>query len=173
MFLGVLLATIGSGLLTSPKFNPDVGSATWIGFQVIYGLGAGAAIPSPMLVIQTVLPTSEVPLGVSLVNLTQMLWSSIAVAIAQSVFINELAKAVRAALELPDLGSMLLVNSGATDLKHIFSPEQLEKVIPAYSDAITKTFYISLALSCGALLFALPVQWVSMKKSEDQSSEVQ
>jgi EmrB/QacA subfamily drug resistance transporter len=164
MFLGVVLAAIGSGLLSSPAFNTNARSSVWIGFQVVYGLGAGAGIPPPMLVIQTVLPTSEIPLGVSLVNLIQMLWSSIAVAIAQSVFVNELAKAVRAALDSPELDTSLLVNSGATNLSHLYSPEQLEKIIPAYSGAITKTFYISLALSCSALAVALPVQWKSMKK---------
>jgi hypothetical protein len=93
-----------------------------------------------------------------------MLWSSIAVAIAQSVFVNELGEAVRAALAQPNTDVSFLLNSGATNLNHIYSPEQLEKVIPAYSEAIVKTFYISLALSCGALIFAVPVQWKSMKK---------
>ena len=38
-------------------------------------------MPPPMLVIQTVLSEDQVPLGVSLVNLTQMLWAAIVVAV--------------------------------------------------------------------------------------------
>ncbi|KAF2877969.1 major facilitator superfamily domain-containing protein [Massariosphaeria phaeospora] len=164
MYLGVLLTAVGAGLLSSSTFNPGISSSAWIGYQVLYGLGAGAGVPPPMLVIQTVLPASDVPLGVCLVNLVQMLWSSVAVAIAQTVFVNELQKGVRDAVNIPGFDTSVLVNSGATDLSSMYSPDQLDKVLPAYSEAITKTFYIALALSCGAWFLALPVQWKSMKK---------
>ncbi|KAF1979065.1 MFS general substrate transporter [Bimuria novae-zelandiae CBS 107.79] len=161
IFFGVILATTGAGLLTTFD-STTTSSRQWIGYQLVYGLGAGAGVPSPMLVIQTVLSTANVPIGVSLVNLTQMLWSSVVVAIAQSVFVNELEKAVKAAP--PNFDVSLLIKSGAADLGNTYTVEHLEKAIPAYSKAISRTFYIATALSCAALFLAAPVRWKSMKK---------
>jgi hypothetical protein len=92
MIFGAAFTTIGGGLLST--FEIDIGSSKWIGYQILYGFDAGAGVPPPTLVIQTVLSNEDIPLGVSLVNLVQMMWSSIAVAIAQTIFGNELGKCV-------------------------------------------------------------------------------
>ncbi|ORY13901.1 putative efflux pump antibiotic resistance protein [Clohesyomyces aquaticus] len=162
MFFGVMFAAIGSGLLGTLK--PEISSSKWIGYQCLYGFGAGAGVPPPMLVIQTVLPTDDVPIGVSLVNLSQMLLSSVVVAIAQSVFVNELEKGVSAAI--PGFDTRGLSKSGATELGLLYTPAEVVKVLPAYSNAIAKTFFIAAALSCGAFMAAMCVQWKSMKKKQ-------
>ncbi|TVY85172.1 MFS thioclapurine efflux transporter [Lachnellula suecica] len=159
MIFGVVLSAIGGGLLSTFKIN--MSSSKWIGYQVLYGFGAGAGVPPPMLVIQTVLVTEDVPLGVSLVNLVQMLWASIVVAIAQSVFVNELAKNIASAL--PGFDVQGIANSGASNLGNLYSPDQLVRVLPAYNDAITKTFYITAALSGAAFVCTMGIQWKSMK----------
>lgn len=159
MYFGAVLSAIGAGLLGT--LATDSSSSKWIGFQVLYGLGAGAGVPPPMLVVQTVLTVETIPMGVSLVNLSQMLWSSIVVAIAQTVFINELEKGI--AVALPGFDARAISNSFASQLDTIYSPEQLRLVLPAYSDAVTKTFFITAALSCAALLLMFGLQWRSMK----------
>ncbi|PVI02272.1 MFS general substrate transporter [Periconia macrospinosa] len=159
MILGATLSAIGAGLLGT--LTTTSLSSRWIGFQVLYGLGAGAGVPPPMLVVQTVLTPNTIPMGVSLVNLTQMLWSSIVVAIAQTVFINKLEEGIFVAL--PGFDAKAISKSFAAQLDTIYSSEQLRAVLPAYSNAVTKTFFITTALSCAALLLMGGLQWKSMK----------
>ncbi|KAI0547956.1 hypothetical protein F4679DRAFT_586065 [Xylaria curta] len=40
MIFSIVLAAIGSGLLTT--WTPNTNTATWIGYQIIFGLGVGA-----------------------------------------------------------------------------------------------------------------------------------
>lgn len=159
MILGATLSAIGSGLLGTLTITSP--SSKWIGYQVVYGLGAGAGVPPPILVVQTVLTPDTIPMGVSLVNLTQMLWSSIMVAIAQTVFINNLEKGILMAL--PGFDAKALSKSFATQLDTIYSTEQLRAVLPAYSRAVTRTFFITTALSSAALLLMCGLQWKSTK----------
>jgi MFS family permease len=162
MYIGAILSAIGAGLLGT--LTTTSSSSKWIGFQVLYGLGAGAGVPPPMLVVQTVLTPETIPMGVSLVNLTQMLCSSIMVAIAQTVFINELEQGISAAL--PDFDAKTISKSFASQLDTIYAPKQLVAVLPAYSDAVTKTFFITTALSCAALLLMFGLEWKSMKTKQ-------
>jgi MFS family permease len=169
MIFGVILSAIGSGLLTTLK--PWTSHRSWIGFQVLYGLGAGAGVPPPMLVIQTVLKEKDVPMGVAIVSLSQMLWSSVVVAIAQPIFETKLRSNVIAVL--PGLDVEKLSNIGARDLALFYPADQLSRLVPAYSDAILKVFFITAALSCLAFPCALAVRWRSMKKDEKQSEVIQ
>jgi hypothetical protein len=53
--------------VSSPPSRLNTGHAKWIGFQVIYGLGIGAAIQAPSLAAQAVLPKEDISIGVSLI----------------------------------------------------------------------------------------------------------
>ncbi|EPE30769.1 MFS general substrate transporter [Glarea lozoyensis ATCC 20868] len=161
MIFGAVFSAIGGGLLST--FNVNTASSKWVGYQILYGLGAGAGVPPCVLVIQTVLSTEDIPLGVSLTNLFQMLWSSIAVATAQTIFGNELAKGIAAVI--PGFDVRGLSYTGASHLAIIYSPSQLENVVPIYSTAIGKTFLITASLGCVGLFCALGLQWKSMKKT--------
>jgi MFS family permease len=163
MILGVVLSAIGGGLMATLK--PLATQPMWVGYQMLYGFGAGAGVPPPMLVIQTVLPEEDVPMGVAIVSLSQMLWSSVMVAIAQPIFEGELRSALRERLPGSDLEAR--INSGARDLASSYSVEQLSVVIAAYSDAIVKVFYITVALSCLAFPCAVLIRWKSMKGKTD------
>ncbi|KAF2656940.1 MFS general substrate transporter [Lophiostoma macrostomum CBS 122681] len=169
MIFGVILAAIGAGLLT--VLEPSSGHTLWIGFQVLYGFGAGAGVPPPMLVVQTVLSGRDVAMGVAVVSLTQMLSSSIFVAIAQPVFESELRKGIAHAL--PDIQVGDIVSHGARDLANTFSADQLARLVPAYSEALVKVFFITTALSCAALPCCLALPWRSMKakSAEENVSE--
>jgi MFS family permease len=164
MIFGVILSAIGSGLLTTLK--PGTSHPSWIGFQVLYGLGAGAGVPPPMLVIQTVLKEKDVPMGVAIVSLSQMLWSSIVVAISQPIFETQLRSNVIEVL--PGLDFERLFNIGTRDLVLFYPADQLSRLVPAYSDAILKVFFITAALSGVAFPCALAVRWQSMKNDVTQ-----
>lgn len=169
MILGTILSAIGAGLLTT--IDPQTRTPSWIGYQILYGFGAGAGVPPPMLVIQTVLPEKDVPMGVAIVSLSQMLWSSVLVALAQAVFESKLKSGIIGLM--PGIDYEKVMGAGAKDLMKVFTPAQLLIVLPIYSRGIATTFYIVVALSCLALPCALAIRWQSMKKKPTPGQEVE
>lgn len=62
--IGVSVAAVGAGLLTTLKVNASAGQ--WIGYQVIYGFGLGLASQAPNMAAQTVLSKQDIAIGASL-----------------------------------------------------------------------------------------------------------
>ncbi|KAI9877146.1 MAG: hypothetical protein M1830_004696 [Pleopsidium flavum] len=159
MIASAILSSVGAGLLTT--FGDNISSSRWIGYQALYGFGVGFGLQQPVLVAQTVLSEVDVPLGVSVITLVQVLAGAVFVAAAQSVFQTHLASNVEAVV--PGFNPQALFEAGATDALKLFSHQQLPEIIAAYSAAITETFYIVLALSCLSMVGALGTAWTSMK----------
>ncbi|KUL82968.1 hypothetical protein ZTR_10277 [Talaromyces verruculosus] len=167
MIVGAVLSSVGAGLLTT--FALDTPSSKWIGYQVLFGFGIGFGLQQPMLVVQTVLPLEDIPIGVSLITLSQMVSGSIFVSVSQSIFQNTIAEIHNV---YPNVSVDTLLKTGATDIPGLFSDDQLLRVLPIYRNAIINTFYVALALSCLSILGALGTEWKSMKtKAVDEGVE--
>ena len=61
MWAGVIIFTVGSGMLFTLKVNSSIG--TWIGYQILAGVGAGACVQIPFIAVQVVLPEKDMPVG--------------------------------------------------------------------------------------------------------------
>jgi MFS family permease len=158
MIVGAVLSSVGSGLLTTFALNTP--SSKWIGYQVLFGFGIGFGLQQPMLVVQTVLPPEDIPIGVSLITLSQMVSGSIFVSVSQSIFQNTIVGIHNV---YPNISVDTLLTTGATNIPALFSDDQLLRVLPIYRNAIVNTFYVALALSCLSILGALGTEWKSMK----------
>lgn len=64
LLLSAIIASIASGLLST--LTPDSSAGKWIGYQIFYGCGLGFGAQTVNLVPQTVLPRSDVPLGMAM-----------------------------------------------------------------------------------------------------------
>ncbi|KAF5865303.1 hypothetical protein ETB97_004511 [Aspergillus alliaceus] len=154
-----VLMSVGGGLLSTLKV--DSGAAAWIGYQVIYGIGVGMGMQQPMIVVQTALPISDVPTATALVMFCQTLGGALFVSIAQNVFQNQLRKNI--ITQVPDVDVVQVVSAGATMLRQAVPTDMLPAVLEAYSDAVTQTFYVAVAIGALALFAAIPIQWMSVK----------
>ncbi|KAI1866327.1 uncharacterized protein JN550_007715 [Neoarthrinium moseri] len=163
MIIGTALAIAGATLLTTIDLKTSI--ARIVGYQILYGFGIGFGFGQPSYVVQTVLPTVEVPIGVTLVTLFQNLSASIFVAAAQSIFQGELRSRFGS---LSPGSNASFLNSGAIELIYSLPPEAQQEAKEAYSKSLTLTFYISLALSAASIVGALSIGWVSMKSSHNQ-----
>ena len=62
---GALVTTIGCGLLTTLKVSS--GSAAWIGYQIIVGIGEGLCLNVPIIVTQRIAPAEDVAVATAVV----------------------------------------------------------------------------------------------------------
>jgi hypothetical protein len=156
-----VISSIAAGLFTT--FTPTTGHSAWIGWQVMYGLGLGCGVQIPMLVVQTVCDRADVSAATAVVMFIRFLGSSVFLAVAQSVFLSKLVKALTS--NLPDINANAVANGGATELRSLApNAQDLTILLQDYNSAIINVFYITVATSCLTIIGALSLEWKSLKK---------
>ena len=111
--------------------------------------------------IQTVLPEADVPVGTSLITMTQALFGAVFVAVAQNVFANVLRTNIHAVI--PDFNVQGLLNEGATTIIAGLPASVQPQFLAAYNKSITETFYVAVALGALSMLGALGTERRSVK----------
>ena len=158
MIANGVIMSIGAGLITT--WTPDTLHPEWIGYQILFGLGLGIGMQQAVLAAQAVLSRKDSPIGIALVMFCQQLGGAVFVSVGQSVFTNQLVKGLRS---VAGVSPTVVVNTGATDLRHVVDPSNLRGVLVAYNGALTKTFTVALAMSCLSIIGALCIEWKNIK----------
>lgn len=164
MYAAPILASVGAGLLTTLRV--DSGYSQWIGYQSLYGIGLGLGMSQPMIVVQAVLPPIDVPTGTAIITFMQSIGGALFIAVAQNVFNNMLL--CNLAEDAPNVDASKVAAAGATMLTSVVPVDMLPLVLEAYNTAITQAFHVGVALAAIACLWALPLQWVSVKGKKSE-----
>lgn len=148
-----------------------------LGYQIIFGAGAGIGLELPNIAVQTVLPEADVATGTSLVVFARSLGGAIFIAAGQQVFNNRIIAGLAA--ELPDLDPAIVLNLGATDLRSTVitsngstsggGEDVMPQVLAVYNEAIVRTFVVVLAMACVSVVGTVGVEWRSIKGQKKQS----
>ena len=168
MIANSVIMSIGAGLITT--FTPDTMHPQWIGYQVVFGLGLGMGMQQASLAAQAVLSRKDAPIGIALVMFCQQFGGAVFVSVAQSVFTNQLIKGLKS---VAGISPAVVVNTGATDLRHVVNPSNLREVLVAYNGAIRKAFLVAVAMACFSIIGALSIEWKNIKPQKKQASEVE
>jgi MFS family permease len=153
-----VVVTIRAGMMTT--FKVDTGKAIWIGYQVIFGFGIGLGQQQAGLAAQTMLPTVDVPVGVSLKFFGQSLGGGIFVSIAQNVLSTKLISGLAG---LPNLDPRVIVNLGATELRDYVGLEHLGEVLRVYNHVLDEVFMVAAIVAAMSILGAILTEWKSVK----------
>jgi len=126
-------------------------------------MGSGAQ--QSIMVPQTIFTGKEIALGTSAMIFMQTMSGTILVAVAQSVFQQDLVSNLS---NVPGIDPQVVVNSGANDLKthmdKLYRPDQVQSILEAYAIALQKVFLMALILCALSLLGAGTLEWRSTKK---------
>jgi hypothetical protein len=193
MIAGSMIMAIGAGLFL--LFRVDIPLSMWyvtasqiipssvsslthtrLGFQIVFGAGAGIGLELPHIAIQTVLPEEDVSIGTSLVVFARSLGGAIFVSVGQNVFSNHIVSGMLS--RVPFLDPSMVLESGATDLQQTVrqatsgQADVVVRILEIYNDAIVQKFVVALALACVSIIGALGVEWRTVKGSpKEQESE--
>lgn len=168
LIVSMVFFAIGSGLITTYDIDTPMGK--WFGYQVLAGAGIGVGFQGALLVVQTVLPLVDVPLGTTAVTFCQQLGGALFVSVAQTAFANGLVSGLKE--HAPTLPVDVFINSGATSLRAILkdlkAEDQLENVLKAYVRGLSNCFWITVACALAAFIAAVSLEWKNIKKGHGQ-----
>lgn len=159
MWLGSAIFTVGAGLLYTLKVSSP--SRTWIGFQIVAGIGAGASVQIPFIAVQVVSTPQTMPIANACCMFFQSLGGAISISIAQNIFINSLSREIPK--YVPDLDPRIVINAGATYVKNVVPKEILPSVLVAYTAAISSAFILAIATGGLAFITSFGMEWKSVK----------
>jgi len=159
MLLGSTMMAIGFGFLTS--FRPNTGPSAWIGWQVMYGIGMGLAIPQPWSAIQTTLAIEDIPAGMTAIAFSISIGAALFISISQNIFTNLLRQGLS---NIPNVDG--IIKQGATNLLQSIPASEKLQVINVYNFAVTRTFWSCVAVVCLGMVAALVMDWNSVKKAK-------
>ncbi|KAF1955665.1 putative MFS transporter [Byssothecium circinans] len=170
LLLGSTLITIGAGLML--KLDIGSPSSAWIGYQVIIGIGSGMVLQAPIVVSQGIVEKTDMSNVSAIMLYVQTATGAIFIAISQSLFTNRIIE--EANENLPQVDTAKLISTGATELRRVFSGEELHAILEIYLDGLRAGYY--LAITCGAvgllLAFAILIFDNRNLKRERKSKEV-
>ncbi|KAJ7249526.1 major facilitator superfamily domain-containing protein [Mycena haematopus] len=152
-----LLAAVAAGLLTT--IHASTSAATILGFQILFGVGVGSALQSPVLAVQAEFAEEpdRVPQATSLVSFSQLLGLSVGVATGGALFGNELNKQLIA--DAPFLSEVLRqALKDSVELIFTLPQESQGAVISAYTKSLSAVFYIAIPSAVLASLSAFLVK---------------
>lgn len=158
---------IGAGLLST--LTPSTGSAKWIGYQIIFGVGLGFGAQQGFNVVQTVLERSDISTGSALVMFTRFLGSAIFLPIAQNIFVHDLVSNLS---NLAGISPNAVTGAGATELREFASGDDLKTLLSDYNAALVKVFYMVIATCAVTMLGSVFIEWRSLKaRAKEQAGK--
>ncbi|PLB48605.1 putative efflux pump antibiotic resistance protein [Aspergillus steynii IBT 23096] len=167
MYICPCLLSIGLGLMST--LDVDTGSSHWIGYQFLCGFGLGLGMQSSGLAVQTILPSSDISIGIAFIFLCQQLGGCIFATVGQNILSNHLVSKLSG---IPGVDPNQIVHEGATNLASVVSSDHMFVVKQALNSAATRIFLAALGLALAALLSSLGMEWKSIKESGAQDEAV-
>ncbi|OAA65525.1 MFS multidrug transporter [Niveomyces insectorum RCEF 264] len=162
VLFGNAVIAVASGLFTT--FSPTTPTGSWIGYQILGGVGRGFVIQLLITVIQANVPPADVPLGTSYVMFCQYFAGAVFLCAARTVLTSTMGAAL--AEYAPGVDSGTVINTGVTELRKVIPADQIKGVILAYNKALVNVFYLQLALSGTAFVCAWFLGWKDVRKMQ-------
>ncbi|CAN8097747.1 unnamed protein product [Discula destructiva] len=155
MMTGAVLAVIAAGLIYT--FDIGTPSSKWIGYQVLGGLGWGIAFQVPIITGQATAPLEDLAEVTAIILFFQTVGGAFLVSASQSAFVNILIKTLP--FSAPTVDPFVLVATGATEIRNVFTPEQVPGILVAYMHGLKISFAIAVAATGLALVIGLFSKW--------------
>ncbi|TEY31533.1 hypothetical protein BOTCAL_0795g00020 [Botryotinia calthae] len=173
MIFCMILFAISSGLITT--FSLTTPFASWFGFQIITGIGIGVGFQGGVLVVQTVVPLADVPVGTACVSFFQSLGGALFISVCQTLFQNGLKSGIEK--YAPQLDPQLFLHSGATEVQQLLAQLNQEEAIgavrQAYVEGLTRCYWVTTACAIGSFLAVCGLDWKSVRKGHGQEKEIE
>ncbi|PMD41915.1 efflux pump [Hyaloscypha variabilis F] len=158
---GVIVA-IAAGLIST--FTPHTPTATWVGYQFLAGIGRGCGMAIPIVAIQSVVTPAQIPVAMSLIAFSQTFGGTLFLTFDQTIFSRSLVDGLKRFA--PTVDAQAVIAAGASGIRQVVKPDQVEGVVLAYNLGINRNFYLAAGASVGTFVFSWGMGWHSVKKKK-------
>lgn len=100
----------------------------------------------------------------SLVAFTQTFGGTIFLTFAQTIFSRSLLDGLKRFA--PTVNAQAVVIAGASAIRQVVRPDEVEGVLKAYNLGINRNFYLAAGASVGTFVFCWGMGWHSVKKKK-------
>ncbi|KAI4867402.1 MFS general substrate transporter [Hypoxylon rubiginosum] len=159
VLFGTAATSVGYGLLS--MISPSTRVQDWVGYQIIFGVGCGAAATSSYIAIQNLVPAAQIPVAMAILIFCQNLGGAVFLIVAQTIFSNTLRDQI--VQLVPDANAALIIAAGARSVRQVVSGEQLAGVLQAYSTSVDRVMYLGVAIGASAFAFACGLGWKDIR----------
>ncbi|CEL09673.1 hypothetical protein ASPCAL12806 [Aspergillus calidoustus] len=159
---GAIFCAVGTGLLS--MLSPTTVTAAWAGYQIILGLGRGAATQAPMLAVQSNISPDDVSTAMAILTFSQTFGGSIFLAIANVIFTAGLRDQIPR--YAPHVNPENVIAKGATGFRDVIAAEDLAGVLRGYAKAVDWTLYLAAALCVVQFASSWGLGWKDVRKKE-------
>jgi MFS family permease len=160
MLFASIAMPLAAGLMTT--WQASTSFAQLIIYSALAGFAGGIGFQAPQSAVQTVLPVSDVSMGLSVILFAQNFGPALFVAVAQTIFTNQLST------NLKGLGIVLspgeIEKLGLTDIKKAISPSLWEGALDSIDKSLVQTWYLVIGLTCVSMIGSLSMEWRSVKE---------
>ncbi|OCK73020.1 MFS general substrate transporter [Lepidopterella palustris CBS 459.81] len=155
MALGAGLATVATGLLYS--LNVNTPSAKWIGYEILVGAALAFAFQNALNIVQADADSEDISTVTSALYFFQVLGGAFSISAAQSAFLNKLVSSL--ATNAPGVNPLLVVATGASEIRSVFPSNQIPGIVLAYMDGIKASFAVGVGMAGVAFVISFIVPW--------------
>lgn len=152
--LGAIVGTIGVGLIYSID-DATASTKRWIGYEIVTAIGVGLALQLPMIANQALVVSDDIPEATALTLFFENMGTTVFNAATEAAFTSSVVSSLKG------VDSAAVIAAGASQLRKLFSGEELQEVLSSYLDGCRVSH--ALSLSCGgiatvvSLVMAVPV----------------
>ncbi|KAI5458814.1 major facilitator superfamily domain-containing protein [Mariannaea sp. PMI_226] len=159
---GSAIAVIGVGLLYTLNAHSSVGH--WIGFQILGGIGWGLAFQVPIIIAQSSASAEDMSPTTSLILLFMCLGGTMFNSAAQAAFVNSMVHTLPS--RSPGINVQAVLQTGATEIRQVFSVDEVAVIVDSYMSGIKVAFAIAIA-ACGVgMIVSFCNKWKRIGKED-------
>lgn len=162
MVLASTLMPVCAGLLTT--FTTTTSVARMVGTTAAMGFAGGIGFQAPQSAVQTVLAAEDASLGLSVIIFAQQFGPAVAVAAAQTIFLNRLSENLQ--VLVPGLSPGAVSDMGLSDIKQLVGEADLERALGIFDASLMQTWYLAVGLACATMVGSLGMEWRSVKETK-------
>lgn len=158
--VGGILALIGSALMYTVTLDTSISKI--YGYTVLLGIGGGMYAQASFAIAQVKVPPQDIPLAIGFISLAQIGGATIALAIANSVFLNQATNGILAIL--PDVPRGIVqgaVSGAGSTFFQSLDPAIKTAVLAVVTQAISRIYILSIT---GAALSIVLAVFMSREK---------
>jgi hypothetical protein len=105
----------------------------------------------------------------SLLTFSQTFGGTLFLTFAQTIFSRSLVDGLKRFA--PAVNAQAVINAGASGIRQVVEPDQVEGVVEAYNLGINRNFYLAAGASAATFVFCWGMGWHSVKKKKVDTPE--